>query len=143
MLQYDNIRQYITNIRGYIMALKKGEGMVEFYSLLKVLKSMYENEGFRSAKMLYEKAKSRYKLQMSYEQFNRYYKQEFGSKKLPGSTPKNEEVTAVKSATDHAPVESIEETREEEKTGPIVIRDTQKKPSFNPHAVTIDPKNKW
>jgi hypothetical protein len=44
------------------MALKNGGAMVEFYSLLPVLKSMYEIEGFRSAKILFENAKNRYKI---------------------------------------------------------------------------------
>lgn len=63
------------------MALKKGEAMVEFYSHLPMLKSMYEIEGFRSAKMLFENAKNRYKITMEYQQFNIYFKRELLGKK--------------------------------------------------------------
>jgi hypothetical protein len=88
------------------MALKKGGAMVEFYSLLPVLKSMYEIEGFRSAKILFENAKNRYKIQMSYEQFNIYFKRELlgkkefksdeeTAKKEPQKTQKNVEDLSV------------------------------------------------
>jgi hypothetical protein len=53
------------------MALKKGRAMVEFYSLLPVLKS-------------------RYKIQMSYEQFNIYFKRELSKRIEPILTPKKE-----------------------------------------------------
>jgi hypothetical protein len=78
------------------MALKKGVAMVEFYSLLPVLKSMYEIEGFRSAKILFENAKNRYKIQMSYEQFNIYFKRELSKKIEPIFTPKKENIEPEK-----------------------------------------------
>ena len=74
------------------MALRKGEAMVEFYSHLPMLRSMFEIEGFRSAKMLFENAKNRYKIFMSYEQFNIYFKREFLGKK----EQKSDEETAKK-----------------------------------------------
>lgn len=129
------------------MALRKGDGLIEFFSNLPLMREMYEKKGIVVAKRMYEILKDEKKISMGYKNFAVLFSKHLAPKKEPviatGLTPKNEEVTAVKSAADHAPVESIEETREEEKTGPIVIRDTHKKSSFNPHAVTIDPKNKW
>ncbi|MBV5320904.1 MAG: hypothetical protein JZU62_04395 [Sulfuricurvum sp.] len=129
------------------MALKKGEAMLEFFSLLKILKKLYEDDGYRSAKMLYEKVKNDHKIKMSYEQFNIYFKRNLAPQKevkiSGGPTPKNEAETVGSSNGDHTIVQTIEETREEE-TGPIVLRDRQKKTSFSPYAVKIDdPKKIW
>lgn len=122
---------------------KRGDAMIEFFALLPTMREMYEKKGIVVAKRMYEILKSEGKISMSLSQFGKHFARNLAPKKEPvivaGSTPKNEEVAAVISAADHAPIESIEE----EETGPIVIRDAQKKPSFNPHAVTIDPKNKW
>lgn len=117
------------------MALRKGDALIEFFSNLPLMREMYEKKGIVVAKRMYEILIDDKKISMGYKNFAVLF-----SKHL---SPKNEDGAAVISAVDHAPVESIEETREEEETGPIVIRDTQKKSSFNPHAVTIDPKNKW
>lgn len=125
------------------MALRKGDGLIEFFSNLPLMREMYEKKGIVVAKRMYEILKDDGKISMGYKNFAVLFSKHLAPKKesviAPGLTPKNEEVTAVKSAADHAPIESIEE----EEMGPIVIRDTQKKSSFNPHAVTIDPKNKW
>lgn len=63
------------------MALRKGDGMIEFFSHIKILKKLYEDDGYRSAKMLYNKVKEDHKITMSYEQFNIYFKRNFTPKK--------------------------------------------------------------
>lgn len=129
------------------MALRKGDALIEFFSNLPLMREMYEKKGIVVAKRMYEILIEEKKISMGYKNFAVLFRKHLAPKKevvsSAGLTPKNEEIAAVISAADHAPVTSIEETREEEETGPIVIRDTQKKHSFNPHAVTIDPKNKW
>lgn len=64
-----------------MMALKKGQAMVEFYSTLPILKKWHDEDGYRSAKSLYDRARNDQKITMEYQQFNIYFKREFLSKK--------------------------------------------------------------
>ena len=86
------------------MALKKGEAMLEFFSMLPTLKEMYEKDGYRMAKMMWKKLKDEKRISMSYEQFNIHFKQNLAPQKdvtrenintLP-MTPQNDETALPK-----------------------------------------------
>lgn len=78
------------------MALKKGEATIEFYSMLPILKKWYDEEGYRSAKLLYDRAKKSKKITMEYQQFNTYFKRELFKKIEPIFTPKKENIEPEK-----------------------------------------------
>lgn len=59
------------------MGLSKGDAIQEFYSNLDWLKSAYENEGLRSATLLFRYAKSKKNFKMSYDAFRKHYNNEF------------------------------------------------------------------
>lgn len=86
------------------MALKKGEAMLEFFSMLPILKEMYEKDGYRMAKMMWKKLKDEKRISMSYEQFNIHFKQNLvpqkdvirENKNTLSMTPQNDETTLPK-----------------------------------------------
>lgn len=114
---------------------KRGDAMIEFFALLPTMREMYEKKGIVVAKRMYEILKSEGKISMSLSQFGKHFARNLAPKKEPvivaGSTPKNADSAAVISAADHAPVKSIEETREEETSG-ILLRDKPVSKMNNP-----------
>lgn len=117
------------------MALKKGQAMIEFYSMLPILKKWYDEEGYRSAKSLYDKAKNEKKITMEYQQFNTYFKRELA--------PKKEALAAVKTVHILDEAMPIEQVQTEEKRvpkfgdddyePPILETGPKKSKPYNPH----------
>lgn len=117
------------------MALKKGQAMIEFYSMLPILKKWHDDDGYRSAKSLYDKAINESKITMKYEQFNTYFKKEIAPKKevfvATKVTQSLEEITP----TDQANIEEkrIPKFGDEDWEPPIVTIGSEKSKPYNPH----------
>lgn len=117
------------------MALKKGQAMIEFYSILPILKKWHDDDGYRSAKSLYDKAINESKITMKYEQFNAYFKKEIA--------PKKEVLAVVKTVHILDEAMPIEQVKTEEKRvpkfgdddwePPIVTIGPEKSKPYNPH----------
>lgn len=117
------------------MALRKGQAMIEFYSMLPIFKKWHDEDGYRSAKSLYDKAKNEKKITMEYQQFNTYFKRELSSKK--------EVLVAVKTAQIVDDATAIKQVKTEEKRvpkfgdddwePPILETGPKKSTPYNPH----------
>lgn len=123
------------------MKTAKGELKVQFFSNLPLIRRRYE-EGAVVAKLLHKELIETGKISMSYQSFSIYFRRE-----IVGKTAPKKEAKAIASKVpdkltqDHSLEEKSIEVDED---SPIIIRTgigAQKK--FNPHAVKIDPKNKW
>ncbi len=121
------------------MKTAKGELKVQFFSNLALIRRRYE-EGAVVAKLLHKELLEGGKITMPYQSFSIYFRREIVAK-----TPliKKAKATNPKISGEVTPNQSLGKTSIDGDS-PIIIRtgtDTQKK--FNPHAVEIDPKNKW
>jgi hypothetical protein len=72
------------------MALRKGDGMIEFYALLPKMRKMYEENGIVVAKRMYELLKNDGKISMGYKNFSVLFKRELSKKTEPIFAPKKE-----------------------------------------------------
>lgn len=122
----------------------RGTYKVEFYTLLPTIRNMYET-GNVVVKIIYDDLYKAGKITMSYHRFADYFRKEVTGK-VKEPTPKKElKATVTKVSGEITPDQSLEgKSTAIDENSPIIIRsgtDAQKK--FNPHAVEIDPKNKW
>lgn len=121
------------------MKTAKGELKVQFFSNLPLIRRRYE-EGAVVAKLLHKELIEAGKITMPYQSFSIYFRREIVGKTAP---KKEAKATVPKISGEVTPDQSLEKKSIDEDS-PIIIRtgtDAQKK--FNPHAVEIDPKNKW
>ena len=58
------------------MKLKQPSAKLEFYSKINEIKDLYENQGYKIAKELYEFMQNKYKWKMKYRNFMRYFSKE-------------------------------------------------------------------
>jgi hypothetical protein len=128
----------------FMDTVARGAYKVEFYTLLPTIRNMYET-GNVVVKIIYDDLYKAGKITMSYHRFADYFRKEV-SGKVKELTPKKEvKVIVTQVPWEITSDQSLEENSSEiDKDSPIIIRsgtDVQKK--FNPHAVEIDPKNKW
>lgn len=78
------------------MALRKGDGMIEFFALLPTMREMYEKKGIVVAKRMYEILKDDGKISMGYKNFAVLFRKNLASQKESFLTPKNEVEAAGK-----------------------------------------------
>ncbi|MBZ7980331.1 hypothetical protein AVBRAN12640_07940 [Campylobacter sp. RM12640] len=71
--------------------MKRGEAKIEFYSNIEYIKDKY-NSGIVVSKILFEHFKKEKNIQMCYEQFNKYFNDEFKLKNQLNYT-KNENIS--------------------------------------------------
>lgn len=65
------------------MALRKGDGLIEFFSNLELMREMYEKNGIVVAKRMYEILKNDQKISMGYKNFSVLFKKHLSLKKAP------------------------------------------------------------
>lgn len=79
------------------MALRKGDGMIEFFALLPAMREMYEKKGIVVAKRMYEILIEEKKISMGYKNFAGLFRKNFiAHRKESFLTPKNEVEAAAK-----------------------------------------------
>lgn len=124
------------------MALRKGDAMIEFFSNLPLMREMYEKKGIVVAKRMYETLISEGKISMGYKNFAVLFSRNLSPKKemktFVISTPEKEYEMSRALNENHTLPQITEDDKE-----PIILRDRQKKASFNPYTVEIDPKKIW
>lgn len=78
------------------MALRKGDGMIEFFALLPAMREMYEKKGIVVAKRMYEILIEEKKISMGYKNFAVLFRKNLATQKENFLTPKNEVEPAAK-----------------------------------------------
>lgn len=120
---------------------QKGSHKVEFFSNITLIRKRY-NEGMVVAKLLYDELIAAGTITMPYQSFAKYLRIEIAGKpSISDSTPKREDETATpqtgSTETNVPPVEGTQKAGDTPEPIWLTVGGN-KKPSFNPHAGSIN-----